>query len=968
MNSASQHEVWLNLGSDPTLLLNNSGEVIFVNQAALNDFGMISDWKLLGSEEWKELFKNPSEQSFYTELSESPEKTTSVHVRCGRVETSWYLIIKKIDDSKELKKALEFNTHIYNGLAFGTIEGLALLQDEKIMDANAKMMQILGLSASDDFQGINVAEQLGSRNWKRLIARKEVFDFDFINTQGRKIIVEAKVTELPKTENFPSLLTLAMLDITEKRKISNTLLQTKERFRLLVETTPFGLLLVVKGKVQYVNQSALNLWGVQDEDGVFDVELVNLFSPFDRERIEEDLELVLKGEKTVYTEVSLVDEQQNEKAVGMQMVLSFYDGSPAVQITINDLSTQIELVQEKIRANIAEESNFLLKEEIKQHKRTQRQLKEAERFTRSIIESSIDMIMAFDVEGKVIQFNHAASVEFGISFEEAQGLHAAKFLADPNDFEIISQGLQTNGYFAGELTGIRSTKEEFKMLISVAVLREPDEEIGGFVSVGRDVTDTYLAEWELRKGEERYRDILDNAIDLVFLLDGQGNINYANPAFSSTLGYEPDELNTLNIQDLLVWPSSVSDDKLFWVEEISGSKREITVKGKSGKEVRLLGGSSSQEDDNGNAIGFRSIFMDISEMRAYQKEAVIQSAKLESIFNSTKYLLMFTIDKELKITTLNNNLVVTLKDQFGFDLNIGSSIIELLKAVTAKELYKGQMRLFERAAQGTPQQFELPLKNKSGTVVWYQLFVNPVEHIDGKEELSCIAYDISERKEIDNQIRSALREKEILLQEVHHRVKNNLQVISSILSLQRRFVSDPKMIEVLEESQNRISTMSFIHESLYQNTDFSSIGFSEYLTRLTHNLIQSYSKVASGVELVMDLDEVHINLKQAIPCGLIVNELISNALKHAFQGKEGGKIYISVKKKQDKIFIGVADNGVGLPSNFNFDTNESLGVYLVQALVEQLDGELIVDNKHTDNALPKDVGASFLFSFTPLTD
>ena len=295
-------------------------------------------------------------------------------------------------------------------------------------------------------------------------------------------------------------------------------------------------------------------------------------------------------------------------------------------------------------------------------------------------------------------------------------------------------------------------------------------------------------------------------------------------------------------------------------------------------------------------------------------------------------------------------------------------IIETLKEFTNNEFYQGQLNLFARAAQGTQQQFELPMVTKTGEVVWYQLFVNPVLFEEGAQELSCIAYDITERKEIDNQIREALKEKEILLQEVHHRVKNNLQVISSMLNLQRRFVDDPKMLDVLEESQNRISTMSFIHESLYQNSDFSSIGFADYLERLTQNLIHSYSKISARVELISQLDDIHINLKQAIPCGLIVNELVSNCLKYAFKGRETGKVFLRVEKKGEELEIEVADNGVGLPEEFDIETNDSLGVYLVQALTDQLDGVLVVDNKQSDKTLDSNGGASFLVRFTPLTD
>ena len=122
------------------------------------------------------------------------------------------------------------------------------------------------------------------------------------------------------------------------------------------------------------------------------------------------------------------------------------------------------------------------------------------------------------------------------------------------------------------------------------------------------------------------------------------------------------------------------------------------------------------------------------------------------------------------------------------------------------------------------------------------------------------------------------------------------------------------------------------------------------------------------MELITKLDDVHINLKQAIPCGLIVNELVSNCLKYAFKGMSSGKIYLCVQRVGANLEIQVADNGVGLPEDFDFETNESLGVYLVQALTDQLDGSLIVDNKHSDNALEWTTGASFLVSFTPLTD
>tara|TARA_B110000858_G_C17743847_1_gene446292 strand:- start:492 stop:1391 length:900 start_codon:yes stop_codon:yes gene_type:complete len=273
--------------------------------------------------------------------------------------------------------------------------------------------------------------------------------------------------------------------------------------------------------------------------------------------------------------------------------------------------------------------------------------------------------------------------------------------------------------------------------------------------------------------------------------------------------------------------------------------------------------------------------------------------------------------------------------------------------------------LFKKALSGKAKDFELPLISENKEKKWYHISLNPISDEQKQNEISCIAYDISDRKEKDRQIRLALKEKEILLQEVHHRVKNNLQVISSLMSLQKSFVDDPKLIQILEESQSRIAAMSYIHESLYRHTDFSSISFAEYLERLSTNLISSYSTPDCDVKLETKLENVFLALDQAIPSGLIVNELVSNALKHAFIGKKEGSITLSISKtpyKEDadkeKIEIEVSDNGVGLPDNFNLKKNDSLGLYLIQALAEQLNAELVI--KSTKQGVE---GSSFLIRF-----
>ena len=186
----------------------------------------------------------------------------------------------------------------------------------------------------------------------------------------------------------------------------------------------------------------------------------------------------------------------------------------------------------------------------------------------------------------------------------------------------------------------------------------------------------------------------------------------------------------------------------------------------------------------------------------------------------------------------------------------------------------------------------------------------------------------------------SLNEKEVLLKEVHHRVKNNLQIISSIFNLQSAHVGeDQRMIGLLRDSRDRIRSMSFIHESLYQTKDFSSIDLADYIDGLSRNLVMSYS-LNGKVDLQTDLQQVHLVLDQAIPCGLILNELISNALKHAFPNDRSGIINIALQLMDEQVRITVRDNGVGLPPGFTPETHSNLGLELVDTLIGQLDGAM----------------------------
>ncbi len=205
--------------------------------------------------------------------------------------------------------------------------------------------------------------------------------------------------------------------------------------------------------------------------------------------------------------------------------------------------------------------------------------------------------------------------------------------------------------------------------------------------------------------------------------------------------------------------------------------------------------------------------------------------------------------------------------------------------------------------------------------------------------------EIEERKRAEEALKASLYEKEILLKEIHHRVKNNLQVISSLVSLQAAGIKDEPIREVLSDVTYRVRSMALVHEKLYQSHDFARIDFGEYARSLLHFLWRSHGAAASPIRLTFDLQMVELPVDTAVPCGLILNELAGNALKHAFKGRSAGEVTVSLHADQGgRIHLGVADDGVGLPEGLDWRNAPSLGLRLVQMLSGQIGATLEVSN------------------------
>ncbi len=329
---------------------------------------------------------------------------------------------------------------------------------------------------------------------------------------------------------------------------------------------------------------------------------------------------------------------------------------------------------------------------------------------------------------------------------------------------------------------------------------------------------------------------------------------------------------------------------------------------------------------------------DITDSKIYEQKLVNQTAKLTAIFDSSHHYI-WTIDAHERLTSFNKNyydLVTALyntKPYVGLVLDRGVLANDMEYTTLLKHHYN-------RAFYGEATSFEIETRDQDLKNVYLEIFLNPIYENGKVVEVSGIAHNITEKKHVQQRMEVSLKEKEILLREVHHRVKNNMQVISSILNLQSSYVSDEYALTLLKESQNRIKTMAYIHESLYQNKSFTSVNFSDYVKTLVNNIVQTYSYSADKIQLELNIEPIMLSLDSSIPAGLIINELITNAIKHAFPLGRPGLITFNLRCQNNFVILELKDNGVGFAEGVDFENSHSLGLQLVNTLTEQIEGQI----------------------------
>jgi PAS domain S-box-containing protein len=734
-----------------------------------------------------------------------------------------------------------------------------------------------------------------------------------------------------------------LIDITERVKQQEELEKSRESYRSLIEHSPDGVFIHDdSGNVIYANPSALKMIGIKSLEEMKVRSLFYYALPEYHAEIKARKEALERGENFPFTEGKIKRPDNTTIDVEFKPTLINFEGKKAVLVVYHNLSAARLLQAEQLRSQLAEETNKRLQVEIAERKKAEQRLIQSQKYARSLIDSSIDIIIATNSRGKITEFNLAAQKTYGYAPEEVLSKDVAVLFANPGQSVlVINEIIAGKGTFSGEIENIKKSGEKFTAYISASVLKNEKGEAIGAMGISRDITKAKAAERELELSEKKYKALFNQAYIGIGQVAINGRFLHANEQLCKMFGYTRKELMKKRFEDI-THKDDIKKSLKLMDQLIDGGKENITFEKryvhKNGSIIYASLTSSLVRDQKGKPDYFVSVFHDITETKKINAQIEEQAAKLTAIIESSSHLI-WTVDKNHRFTSFNKNFADAVKATYGITPFIGMSEVEG-KMISTEEANRLWMKRTKEAFKGRPQHFEIRIADKKGKIHWREIYLNPIYSGKKIKEISGIGHDITEKKEAEERIRQSLKEKEVLLKEVHHRVKNNLQVISSILNLQSSYVKDQKTLQILKESQNRIKSMSFIHESLYQTTDFTSINFSDYVRNLSQNLIQSYSGFENKIELRLDIDDVFLNLDMAIPCGLIINELVSNSLKYAFPQKAKGQIFISVKKQKEKISLIISDNGVGLSKKIDYRNTQSLGLQLVVTLVEQVEGTI----------------------------
>lgn len=574
--------------------------------------------------------------------------------------------------------------------------------------------------------------------------------------------------------------------------------------------------------------------------------------------------------------------------------------------------------------------------DITERKKADEKLKMANSYNRSLIEASLDPLVTIGADGKINDVNTATEKITGYSRDELKGSVFSDYFIEPEKAEEGYLQVFKEGFVRDYPLEIQHKNGHVTpVLYNATVYKDNSGNVAGVFAAARDITKYKKAEHALRESEKKYKDIFEESFDGLFITSPEGKILDMNKKGISMFGYNnKQEILPLNLREDVYDDPNDREKILKMVNEKGSAEYEVVLKKKNGDRM-ITHSSLTGVKNNGTIKSYRGIIRDITTSKKIEMDLINAKEEWENTFDAVPDLIAI-LDTNFRIVRANKALAdmmnVTPEETVGLGCH------NVFHGLNSAPLYCPFIKLLEDGKEHT---IEVQEDNMNS---YFIISVSPLHDKSGKLIGAVhVARDITKRKEAENETKKSLEEKEVLLREIHHRVKNNLQIIASLLHLQMANEDKNGIVDVLKESEGRVKTMAMIHEKLYESPNFTDINFKDYIEKLIYDIFYTYKIPKGTIKTTMSIEEINLNIETAIPLGLIINELMTNSIKYAFPQLEG-TITITLKYLDGEMELTFSDDGIGLPEDFDLEKTEALGLKIVHSLIDQIDGKIEINN------------------------
>ncbi|MBM4241491.1 MAG: PAS domain S-box protein [Euryarchaeota archaeon] len=764
-----------------------------------------------------------------------------------------------------------------------------------------------------------------------------------ISREGKKIDIEYTIAPIRDDKGEFVGANLIFQDITERKKEEEALFESEKRFKSIYLQSPVAIgIFKPDGQLMDINKAVLELFGASDIQDLMELNLFQDFKLSDAEK-----KRLFDGQTVKYE-----SEFDFEKIKELSLYKTIKSDIIYLEVFINPLSVEEDGYL----------SGYLVQFfDITLHKMLEKSILESKSNYEELVASITDVFFEMDRSLKFVYWNKASENLTSIPSKDAIGKSLYDIFPDVKGTEIEEMYMNVLNVQEPQYIVKEYKNQDDQIFFEFNVYPS----LRGVSVFIKDITGVKIVEKELKKSEKLYRSVVEDQTEFICRFTPEGVLTFANDAYFNYFGkgvigksfmfFSPEKdqesvkkhiesfnpqnpVNTFENQVKMTngdikwfeWVNKAIFDDQSQVIEFQSVGRDIT-------ERKQIEESLREKKDELKKLAKREVEAFSNEKKALkaeitaitQKRDELQKTYDESVEQAEKRIDELIKDKETlkaEITQIKQKEEILRRDHEELDIQVQKQANDRIKD---KEMFNAEINKVEMEKNDLRKKYQ-------------ELDIQTHKQVESsKKEREALKAEILQLRQTEKEMNESIRDKENLLKEIHRRVKTNMQAISSLVGLQSGYIMD-QFIEKFEESQNHIKSIALVHEKLYESKDLKRINFLEYLQNLTDDLLRTRGVDQDNIKLKIDIKDIFLDIDRAMNCGLIINELVNNSIKHAFLDNKG-EIMIKIDSRDDDFTLIVSDNGAGLPENLDFRNAQTLGLRLVNTLVRQLDGTIELD-------------------------